>query len=212
MPVAFPTTVWDVLKDPKRDRRQKLEFVASRYRAPIIRYARYLGMDQHAAEDIAQNVLIKLCTSDVLDRLHGRFRTLIICLIRNAVADFRSGEKREREKTKLAAERIPGAHDEDAFNRLWAEAVFNEAFREMRREYSDPQRYRTFEVFQQHLLEGKSSRDIARDLNRPEAHVRVMLSRARKELRRRILTQIRLQCSSEEEFRDETRILFRYLQ
>jgi RNA polymerase sigma-70 factor, ECF subfamily len=70
------------------------------YRDVILGWCRHLGLDQHTAEDLTQEILIRLL--DALPRHEhnpdrGRFRSWLKTVVRHVLADFRRRQLRSQE-------------------------------------------------------------------------------------------------------------------
>ncbi len=145
--------------------------VLVRRHAPQV-FAVCLGMlaSVHDAEDVAQDALVKGLTQIDQLRAGEHFRAWIAGIARNLCLDHLRREKRGREV--LARRQAPEPADRSAFAEL--EGAIHEL----------PEQYRLPLLL--YYLDGQSTENVASALNLSPDGVRTRLSRARKELRKRI--------------------------
>jgi DNA-directed RNA polymerase specialized sigma24 family protein len=89
---VFPTTIWTTISQAGAHDRAALEDFAQRYRAPILAYLRGRGFSGNDAEDLCQEVFVRVLQSGVLakaDRSRGRFRSLLLTVTTRVVQDRR---------------------------------------------------------------------------------------------------------------------------
>lgn len=160
------------------------EELLTRCHGTIRRWARVLTDDQDEAEDVAQEVLIRVALR--LDRYAGRsrFTTWLYQVTRNTALSLR---RRVSRRLRLIGEMTAGAEGREADDpQAQAEAshlrkVVTELFREL------PLRQR--EVFYLVDIEGHDAVDIAPRLGLRPVTVRAHLFRARRTLRGKILAR-----------------------
>src|SRR5262245_23416363 len=94
--VRFPSTIWtSIARNPERARAR----VFSAYRIPIFNYVRNQGFSEHDAEDLSQEVFIRVCRDEFLkkvDRAKGKFRSLLLAVTRNVIHDERANRRKAR--------------------------------------------------------------------------------------------------------------------
>ena len=115
----FPTTVWTTIREAGDDDRQALERVAEGYRSPVLAFVRSRGIAAQDAEDLCQEVFVRLLGGRVLakaDAAKGRFRSLLLTVASRVIVDWR------RKRTLLPVPDLdpPDTVEQDAdFDRAW---------------------------------------------------------------------------------------------
>jgi len=187
---VFPGTVWTTIRRAGEDDREALERFASEYRPPVLRFLRRRGFSPPDAEDLCQEVFLRLIRGRVLSRAEpsrGRFRNLLLTVATRVVQD----NARKRRATVPLEEEPAGAAESD-FDGEWALELLQKAFAHLKKEGSP-----YYEVLQNHL-EGRTQ-----DRNR--------LWIARGKLLARIRHEVALTCESPEEVEEEMSHLGPYL-
>ena len=185
----FPTTVWTTIRRAGDEDDAALERFARAYRAPVLRYIRGRGFAPGDAEDLCQEVFLRILNGRVLERAdarHGRFRSLLLSVTRHVIVD----RARRRSETPVA-NLEPVDRDPD-FDREWALELTWRAIDSLRQSGS-----RYHEVLSAHL-DGKPTD-------------RQKLWIARRKLAELIRADVARTCGSHEEFEAEVSYLSRYL-
>ena len=79
----FPSTIWTTIRLAGEQEQDALEEFAQRYRAPILNYIQKRGFLGNDAEDLCQDVFVRVLQGRVLakaDRERGRFRSLLLAV------------------------------------------------------------------------------------------------------------------------------------
>ncbi len=102
--------------------RRSANALVLRYQPAIRRYVRAMVTQAQDAEDLAQDVLVRLLSGDFAgaDPQRGRFRDLLKLAIRNMVRNYWTRQKRRR-TADLDADQLAGAED-DADDAAWTSA------------------------------------------------------------------------------------------
>ncbi len=186
----FPTTVWTVIREAGDQDPRALESFASNYRAPVLKYIRGRGLGAGDAEDLCQDVFVRVFGGKVLakaDAAKGRFRSLLLTVVRRVIQDWL---RRRRPEVSLQ-EFDPADRDPD-FDREW---VLHLTERALQRLHEKKSPY--YAVLKGHLA-GESQ-------NRNKLWI------ARNKLIALIRHEIALTCRSPEEFEEEAAYLSTFL-
>lgn len=186
----FPTTIWTTIRQAGANDRDALEQVAQSYRAPILRFITGKGFDPAEAEDLTQDVFVRLLASGVLERAdaaRGRFRSLLLSVAVHMVQD------RWRKRRELPTDPEIEILDKDSgFDREWMVELVERALRRMQEEGSP-----YHPVLVGHLDGRKQNRN--------------KLWIARKKLVAYLRHEVALTCSSPRELEDELEYLSQFL-
>lgn len=190
----FPTTIWTEIRQAGSMDPAALDQFARQYRPAVLSYISRRGFQSNVAEDLCQEVFIRLLRNDLLSRAdpnRGKFRTLMRTVAMRVATDYLR-KKKEQPSDVLEQAGAP-QHDDDAlFDQQWALHLVERAMNRLREEKSP-----YFDVLAEHLS-GQHP-----DRNR--------LWHARKRLAAYVRHEIAMTCASEEEFNEELRDLSPYL-
>lgn len=184
----FPTTIWDVVHAAGDRDPTALDQIATEYRAPVEAFIRSRGISAEQAEDLCQDVFVRVLAGNVLakaDEAKGRFRSLLCTVTIRVIQDW---NRRRRD--------LP-SHDTDIaaptadFDRAWVVHLTERAFRVLKQ--TSP---RSYETLRHHLSGQKQERN--------------KLWIARRKLISLIRREIAVTCSSTKEFEQELASLSPY--
>ena len=162
------------------------DLVVRRYRTPVYEFARKQGLNHEDAEDVAQDVFIRVCAEGFLekaDQSKGRFRTLILAVTRHVIASFRrhalAARRDRRRETSLDDFQFPVDVPPDAeFERAWARNLVHLALDRLKNKPS-------IDLLTAQM-NGATCKELALQLGRTEHAVETALYRVRERLRAEI--------------------------
>jgi len=140
---VFPTTVWEDVEAAGGSDPDALERIAQQYRPAILAFIRRRGIGDGAAEDLCQEVFVRLIAGKVLakaDSARGRFRSLVCTVTVRVIQDW--GRKRP---DVPCADIDPEALAPD-FDRVWVLHMVERALKRLQE--SSP---RSYDVLSGHL-------------------------------------------------------------
>lgn len=181
-------TLLGKVKDPA-DNESWIRFV-DRYGRRIYAWGRQSGLPATDADDVTQEVLVKLVKALPefrYDGDRGRFRSFLRTVTRNAVSDFlRRNQYRADRAVGGSTDGASFVQPNDAIEQL-IEELDREAHRELLHEIladlrSNRVNQTDLDVFELHLLDGRSHADIAEKTGKSIGAVYTALSRARKKV------------------------------
>ncbi len=228
--MAFPPTRHSVIVDLAHSdsghRERALEVVARAYRGPLVAVVRHrweLSTDD--AEDLVQEFFAQAIDKGWLgryDATRGRFRTFLrSCMWSFASTVYESSTRQKRgggiaHVTFDALMTPPAVAPEvDAvFEREWVRSVLELSLEALRQECLATGRASTWQVFHAREVEGTlasdtptSYRELATRFSIAETQVTNFLNWGRRRFRAHVLETIRSLTGSDEECREETRLL-----
>jgi RNA polymerase sigma-70 factor (ECF subfamily) len=157
--------------------------LAARIRSRIRTWAARVVHDEDDADDVAQQVLLKLHVRLAEFEGRSRFTTWLYRMTVNTALNNRRVKRRRAHLLREASE--PSSVDTQTFSPQTDAARLNELVEGCLKELSDRER----EVFELADLKGVSTNDIAEALGVQPVSVRSTLSRARRRIRLRMLEQ-----------------------
>jgi RNA polymerase sigma-70 factor (ECF subfamily) len=154
----FPTTRWTLIQALQKQAgsataQRAVEQLCIIYWQPLFAYARRFGLNEADAQDVVQDVFVKLLSANALvraDPCRGRLRSYLLTSLKNVIAS----EQTRQDRTKrgggfiilpldsLGVEEIsalPVAADEEpdqAFDRAWALALLRRALQQLEAQYA----------------------------------------------------------------------------
>lgn len=213
MPI-FESTWWTMIQRAGQgDPEAAFEF-ARRYRPPVIAFVRRMGVPASEAEDLTQDVMLRVFCRGVLDRsdpARGRFRNLMCAVARNVVRHYR--ERRAAHK-RGAAEHSLQALDLDPvapatepdFDREWVQHLLARALERLRAHH--PQYHAALAA----AFEDDGPRDrLAARLNLTPQQLKNALHRGRQKLIQYLRDEVREYAVSPADYSAEIRYLARLL-
>lgn len=201
----FRTTLWSRIEALGEGRASEGGFV-SRYRAPLLAFLRRRGLSPEDAEDVAQEVFLRLFDRELLaqaDRSRGRFRSYLLGITKRVLLQQREREgalKRGGDRARVPFEDAPEpvAPPDPTFDACWVEGLLEEALERLAGEH--PLQH---QVLRLRLREGLSLAEVGERIGRSAAQVKSDHHRAKQRLARLIKDSVRAYCSSQEEYEDE---------
>jgi RNA polymerase sigma-70 factor (ECF subfamily) len=219
MDESFPTTIWEDIWAAQRGKEGDLNSVLSRYRAPILSFLKWKGFGDHEAEDLCQEVLMRVARPEFLEKIDaskGRFRVLLQAVTRNVISEEIRRRKTARRGGTGKALRIQKdtpeveRKEQDVFDRMWIRQILDHALKGL---YADSmaRKSRHAEAFRLHFIDGKSQEEVAERFGCSLANAKNHIHYARLKYKQLVLQAIRDTCSSAEEFEEEIERLSPFL-
>lgn len=228
----FPPTRWSLVAraaTPDASAREALGELLKAYWQPLYVYARYAGLDAHAAEDAVQGFcesLIRRETLRTADRAVGRLRSFLLggfqkhllLLHRDASRVKRgSGEavlSLDDAESAMNLQMTDGDSPDKAFDRRWAYTLLERVLGKLQQEYVDRGRANVFELLEPALAwHGKelNYNELAEQLKMSSSAVAQAVKRLRAGYRRLLEQEIAETVDSPEAAEDERAYLIRVL-
>ncbi len=184
--MALPTTMWTQILGYRDQPDRTLDLLVRRYHRPIFEYSRGRGLQPADAEDVTQEVFLRVTRPEFLaraDRSKGKFRSLLLAVTQHVIASHRrrelAGKRDRRREVPLDDFDIPERPPEaEEFDRLWLRNLLDWA---LLRLSHDPQ-VRAVQL----QMEGRSYQEIAQKLGKTVSDVTNYVHRAKPKLRKEI--------------------------
>jgi RNA polymerase sigma-70 factor (ECF subfamily) len=231
-PGGFPTTHWSRIfaaGDPEASSaREALAELCQSYWFPLYAYIRRRGHDPDRAQELTQDLFVRLLEKNVLaaaDPARGRFRAFLRAVCADFLAnrrDWEGARKRGGDRVfipinvaeaedRYAAEPTHEWTAERLFDRSWALILLGRVLDRLRREYDQAGQAATFAELSTVLTEGASTVPyamLAARLGTTEGAVRVAVHRLRRRYGALLRAEILATVDDPAEVDDEIRDLF----
>ncbi len=187
----FPTTMWSTIREAGQRDNVALGRFAERYRPAVLAFARRRGFAEGDAEDICQDVFVRLLRGNVLAGAHpekGRFRSLLLAVTQHVIID----RLRRQRSVPIEAIATQSSERDEVFDREWVLHLAATALDRLGEQGSP-----YYPVLKDHLA------GIHQDRKR--------LWIARRKLIALIRHEIAMTCASHREFEEEVAYLSAYL-
>ncbi len=231
-PDRFPTTHWSRVVQSANgsspEARAALEALCSAYWYPLYAFIRRRGHDPDAAADLVQGLFTQLLERNAFARAdphRGRFRTFLLAVCRNFLADQSEQDRAQKRGGGLAIVSIDSSRAEGRyraepadtltpdrlFERAWALAMLERVLGQLRREHELAGKGPLFERLEPTLAGGSAVAPfaaIAAALGTTEGAVQVAAHRLRRRYRDLVRAEIAATIDDPAEVDDEIRALF----
>lgn len=221
----FPTTIWEDISSARKGSSRELDLLLSRYRAPIVGFLRWKNVKAEEAEDLAQEVLIRVSQPGFLEKVDpakGRFRSLLLAVTRNVLSE---GQRRDH-----AARRGGGAHvihesdltdgvtplidraasnEDSMFDQLWVSELVARALRELEEDAAS-RGSSGAAAFRLKYLEDLSQEEVAARLGCSVFNAKNHIYYGKLKFKQLLLASIKAYCTTPEEFEIEVKRLAPY--
>jgi DNA-directed RNA polymerase specialized sigma24 family protein len=186
---VFPTTIWTTIARAGASDAAALERFAREYQQPVRQFVQAKGFRGADADDICQDIFLRLLSGKVLARAtaaRGRFRNLLLSVAIHVIQD------RLRRRRETPSDEIELVEKDPDFDRAWTLELTGRAFERLRAQQSP-----YYQVLERHLA------GVPKDRNK--------LWIARGKLVSLIQHEVALTCSSPAELDEELAHLSPYL-
>jgi RNA polymerase sigma-70 factor, ECF subfamily len=208
--VHMPSTMWTTILSFHRDPERVKDFVVRRYRQPVVEFARRQGLKDEDAEDVAQEVFLRVCHETFLkkaDQIRGKFRTVLLAVTKHVIGSWRrhemAGKRDRRREVSLEGMTLPDDLPADPeFDRLWVQNLMTQALDRLKPD-AGTEALRL-------QLQGLSYQEIAEKLGRKTTDVTNFIHRAKERLKKEFERLI-AEYSTREDVAEEIAQLRRFL-
>jgi len=208
--VHMPSTMWTTILAFHRDPDRVKDFVVRRYRQPVVEFARRQGLKDEDAEDVAQEVFLRVCHETFLrkaDQIRGKFRTVLLAVTKHVIGSWRrhemAGKRDRRREVSLEGMTLPDELPADPeFDKLWVQNLMTQALERLKQDAGT-------EALKLQL-EGLSYQEIAERLGKKTTDVTNFIHRAKERLKKEFERLI-AEYSTREDVAEEIAQLRRFL-
>jgi RNA polymerase sigma factor (sigma-70 family) len=223
----FPTTIWEDISSARKGDERELDHLLGRYRAPIVGFLRWKGCREHEAEDLAQEVLLRVSQPGFLQKVDpakGRFRSLLLAVTRHVISEQARHENAERrgggahvlresdmaETTANLYEKVAAPMPDDSvFDQLWVSELVSRALRGLE-EDANARTTPFAAAFRLKYLEGLTQEEVASRLGCTVFNAKNYVYYGKLKFKQMLLASIKAYCTTPEEFEAEAKRLAPY--
>lgn len=185
---VFPATSWTLIRRAGESDRDALERFARSYERPVRAYVAKRGFAGADADDVCQDVFVRLLQGRSLERAEsarGRFRSFLLAIVVHVIQDrLRRRRPDDAQASPAAPEPAAPPGPDPDFDREWALELFTRAFERLRE--TQPAQY---DVLRAHLA------------GEPQDRQKLWIARGR--FAARLRHEIALTCSSAADLAEE---------
>lgn len=156
---------------------------------PIVAgFARNFGASPQDIQDVIQDVMLgfyRVSPNFVYDPAKGRFRGFLkVCTFRALRARVNAIRKMQTNKLEDMDPESPEVTQ--IWSQQWDQELLRRAMQEVRQEYQEPSRQKTFRAFELYVILGKPSEEVAAELQMEINSVHKAKERITKALRKKV--------------------------
>ncbi len=221
--------MWTVIRDARNQKTQVANTIIQKYRPPVLAFIRQKGFHDADVEDIAQETFLTLVRDEVLlkaDEKKGKFRSLILSLVRHTISNRLRHENRQKRGGGLKHLRMDAAPDDSAvmpveefladqqddstFDTLWVQNLVQVGMVRLKKECAKKKTL-YFEALELYSSKGMSYDEIAEKLDGSRSDIKNYIHQGRGRLKKLLLEEVQSYSSSPKEYEEEVRYLLQYL-
>ncbi len=205
------STLWTVIHSAREHRAPARDEFVRLYRPPVVRYLRGRGVDRETAEDLAQEVFLRIFQKELLRKVEqskGRFRSFLLGVANNILreeAERRGAGKRGGGAALVSLEATGlevAAGGEREFTRGWMLHLVRLAMKRLEETGGDAAK-RDLAVFREFTLRRPSYETLSARFGLSTSGVKNALYETKQRLRREVGGLINAYTTSSDEFVQE---------
>jgi len=182
----MPSTPWSTILQFRANPDKVRDLLIRRYRQPVVEFTILQGLSPHDAEDVAQEVVLRVCRENFLrkaDEIRTKFRTVLLAVTKRVIVSFRRHDtaamRDKRRRIPIEGLDFPvDAEDDPEFDRLWVKALVERALTSL----GDDASVQALRL----QLKGRTYQQIADRQGRKVTDITNGIHRARERLKREI--------------------------
>ena len=136
----MPSTIWTVILDYRQDPDKVKDLLARRYQKPVYEFAVRQGLHHEDAEDVTQEVFLRVCDEKFLrkaDEIRGKFRTVLLAVAKHVIASFYRHRHAQMRDARLEIplgdmDLAQAAPSDPDFDQLWVQNLVSLAIERLR--------------------------------------------------------------------------------
>ena len=123
-----------------------LNDMLKKYEKPIIQYLLFKNLKLYEAEDICQEIFLRLSSDNFLahaEKRKGKFRTLVLCVVKHAIYDYRNKRPKDVAESSILNDAsyidgnmidnsIESPEYDESFDKYWAHNLLQNAISQLK--------------------------------------------------------------------------------
>jgi RNA polymerase sigma-70 factor (ECF subfamily) len=202
----FASTIWTLVHHAQDAERRALDELIGLYRPPVARYLRRRGASAEEAEDLAQEVFIRIFEKNLLRKVEpskGKFRSFVLGVANNVLREHLARQGAQKRGGSAVHVPLPEvAEDEKDFTHEWMLHMLRLAMKSLAQSASEPVR-RDLELFRAFVRERPTYEALAAKFGVTTTRVRNAIYETKQRIRREVERCIHTYTCAAEEFRHE---------
>lgn len=219
--IHFGSTIWSVVERAKRGDDQAIDQLVRAYQKPVLQFIRRQGFGEHDAEDISQEVFLRIARHGILQKVlqsGGKFRSLVIGVTKNVMLERRRADGTLKrggnvETKPLPTDSqcgIPQEADDETFDQFWMLHLVNRAFELLQRE-SILKKTHYYDAVKRFILDGEDYATISQQTQVPLTNLKNLIRRGKQKLLDYVRQEIADYSQAGSQYEQEVGYLMRYL-
>lgn len=180
--MRFGSTIWETVRGAQNKDPEALRALVLKYRDPLELFIRTSGVPAVDAEDLCQEVFVRLLTGGILERVDpakGKFRTLLIGVAQNVTRQWFRDRSAAKRAGTVRWEDVEEPASGKSFDTVWFSHLVTLALERLLLENpTDP----SVQALDLHLRQGLDYKSIAEKLGGSIGSVSGHIFRARRKL------------------------------
>jgi len=220
-PIHFGSTIWAVVERAKRGDDKAIDQLVRAYQKPVLQFIRRQGFSEHDAEDVAQEVFLRIARHGVLQdvlQTGGKFRSLVIGVTKNVMNERRRTSSTKKRGGDVETKPLPtdsqfGASkdaDDETFDQFWMLHLVNRAFELLQKE-SIVKKTQYYEAVKRFILDGEDYTTISQKIDVPLTNLKNLIRRGKQKLLDYVRQEIADYSQPGSQYEQEVQYLMRYL-
>jgi RNA polymerase sigma-70 factor (ECF subfamily) len=220
-PIHFGSTIWSVVDRAKRGDDRAIDQLVRAYQKPVLQFIRRQGFRPHDAEDVAQEVFLRIARHGILQNVlqsGGKFRSLLIGVTKNVISERRRTDGAKKRGGNAETKPLPTdsqiglTQDEqdETFDHLWMLHLVNRAFEHLQKEciVKKTQYHDAVKLF---ILDGLDYAEISKRINVPLTNLKNLIGRGKQKLLDYVRQEIADYSQPGSPYEQEVQYLMKYL-
>lgn len=220
-PIHFGSTVWSVVDRARDGDDRAIDQLVRSYQKPVLQFIRRKGLDPHDAEDVAQEVFLRISRHGVLRnvvRSGGKFRSLVIGVTKNVILERRRTQGAKKRGGNAETKPLPTdsqigliqESEDPTFDQYWMLNLVNRAFELLQRECII-KKTRYHDAVKLFIIDGLDYAEISRRIQVPLSNLKNLVGRGKQKLLDYVRQEIADYTQPGSQYEQEVLYLMKYL-
>jgi RNA polymerase sigma-70 factor (ECF subfamily) len=209
--VRFQSTIWTMIRDAKEDAPGAFDSLVRLYREPVRRFLRSRNIRRELAEDLVQEVFLRVFQKDLLQKVEkskGKFRSFLLGVTNNIIRE--SVSRAQAAKRGGSAVHVPleasgldvAAKDESDFEREWMLHLVRLSMKSLAASKSEAVR-RDLAIFRKFMRDRPTYEELQKEFKVTSHGVKNALYETRRRIKKEVESLVNSYTVSSADFEEE---------